>query len=57
VTEVVEMAKGFRAVETLKQIFRGEGAKVIHNYVDIENKHHLKREEIAEKPERSFLLV
>ena len=35
--------------ETLKQVFREAGAKVIYNY--IENKCHLKREEIAEKTE------
>jgi biotin-(acetyl-CoA carboxylase) ligase len=35
--------------ETLKQIFREEGAKVIYSY--IENKCHLKQEEIIEKPE------
>ena len=35
--------------ETMKQVFREAGAKVIYNY--IEDKCHLKREEIAEKPE------
>jgi len=35
--------------ETLTQVFREEGAKVIYNYV--ENKCHLKREEIVEKSE------
>jgi hypothetical protein len=35
--------------ETLKQIFREAGVRVIYDY--IENKCHLKREEIAEKPE------
>jgi len=35
--------------ETLKHVFREEGAKVIYDY--LENNHHLKREEIAEKPE------
>lgn len=34
--------------ETLRQVFREEGSKVI--YVFIENNCHLKREEIAEKP-------
>ena len=35
--------------ETLKQIFKETGAKVIYDY--LENNSHLKREEIAEKPE------
>ena len=35
--------------ETLKQVFKEAGAQVIYNF--IENKCHLKREEIAEKPE------
>jgi hypothetical protein len=35
--------------ETLKQIFKRAGTKVIYDF--IENKCHLKREEIAEKPE------
>ncbi|MFQ6032456.1 MAG: hypothetical protein ACE5K2_05990 [Candidatus Zixiibacteriota bacterium] len=35
--------------ETLRQVFKEAGAKVIYSY--IENKCHLKREEIAEKPE------
>jgi len=35
--------------ETLKQVFKEEGAKTI--YVFIENNSHLKREEIVEKPE------
>ena len=35
--------------ETLKQIFKEEGARVIHDY--IENHSGLKREEIAEKPD------
>ena len=34
--------------ETLKQVFREAGAKVIYDYLG--NKCHLKREEIAEKP-------
>lgn len=34
--------------ETLRQVFREEGTKVI--YVFIKNNCHLKREEIAEKP-------
>ena len=34
--------------ETLKQVFKEAGAQVIYNF--IENKCHLKREEIAEKP-------
>jgi len=36
------------ADETLKQIFKEEGVKVIYDY--LENNSHLKREEIAEKP-------
>lgn len=35
--------------ETLKQVFREAGAKVIYDY--LENKCHLKREEITEKTE------
>jgi len=35
--------------ETLKQVFKEDGAKAI--WVFIENNSHLKREEIAEKPE------
>jgi len=35
--------------ETLRQVFKEAGTKVIYSY--IENKRHLKREEIAEKPE------
>lgn len=35
--------------EILKQVFQRAGAKVIYN--SIENKRHLKREEIGEKPE------
>jgi ribonuclease HII len=35
--------------ETLKQVFKEAGAQVIYNF--IENKCHLKRKEIAEKPE------
>ena len=35
--------------ETLKEVFKGAGAEVIYNFM--ENKCHLKREEIAEKPE------
>jgi len=35
--------------ETVKQVFKEAGAEVIYNF--IENKYHLKREEIAEKPE------
>lgn len=35
--------------ETLKNVFKDAGAKVIYDYM--ENKCHLKREEIAEKPE------
>ncbi|MGD8506606.1 MAG: hypothetical protein PVF15_08090 [Candidatus Bathyarchaeota archaeon] len=35
--------------ETVKQVFREPGAKAIYNY--IENECHLKREEIAKKPE------
>ena len=35
--------------ETLKQVFKEEGAKAIYSF--IENKCHLKREEISEKPE------
>lgn len=35
--------------ETVKNVFREPGAKAIYNY--IENECHLRREEIAEKPE------
>jgi len=35
--------------ETLKQVFKEAGAQVIYNFLG--NKCHLKREEIAEKPE------
>jgi len=35
--------------ETLKQVFKEAGAKVIYSYLG--NKCHLKREEIVEKPE------
>jgi len=35
--------------EGLKQVFKETGAQVIYSF--IENKHHLKRESIAEKPE------
>ena len=35
--------------ETVKQVFREPGAKAIYSY--IENECHLKREEIAKKPE------
>jgi len=35
--------------ETLKHVFKEEGVKVIYDY--LENNHHLKRGEIAEKPE------
>ena len=35
--------------ETLKHVFKGAGTEVVYNY--IENKFHLKREEIAEKPD------
>ncbi len=35
--------------ETMRQVFKEEGAKVIYGY--LENNSHLKREEIAEKPE------
>ena len=35
--------------ETLKQVFKEAGAQVIYNFLD--NQSHLKREEIAEKPE------
>jgi len=35
--------------ETLRQVFREAGTKVIYNF--LENNHHLKREDIAEKPE------
>ena len=34
--------------ETMKQIFKEEGTKVIYGY--LENNSHLKRKEIAEKP-------
>ena len=61
VAEVIGMTKRLYAVETLddlllkvvdetmKQVFREAGAKAI--YSCIENNSHLKREEIAEKPE------
>ena len=64
VAEVIEMSKQLRKVEetggvddlllivadeTLKQVFREKGAKVIYDY--LENNAHLKPEEIAEKPE------
>lgn len=35
--------------ETLRQVFREAGTKVIYDF--LENNHHLKREEIAEKTE------
>jgi len=35
--------------ETMLQVFREAGTKAIYDY--LENKYHLKREEIAEKPE------
>jgi len=35
--------------ETMRQIFREDATKVIYDY--LENNFHLKREEIAEKPE------
>ena len=35
--------------ETMRQVFKEEGAKVIYEY--LENNSHLKREEIVEKPE------
>ncbi len=35
--------------ETLNQVFREEGTKAIYDY--LENNSHMKREEIAEKPE------
>jgi len=35
--------------ETLRHVFADVGAKVIYNH--IENKYHLKKEEIAKKPE------
>ena len=62
--EVVEVAKRLRTVEktgklddlllnvvdeTMKQVFKDAGAKVIYDF--LENNSHLKREEIAEKPE------
>ena len=61
--EVIEVTKQFHTVEkstrgelllsvvdeTLKQVFREAGAKVIYDY--LENKCHLKREEITEKTE------
>ena len=61
VTEVIEVTKRLYALETLddlllkvvdetmKQVFRGVGAKVIYSH--LENNSHLKREEIAEKTE------
>jgi hypothetical protein len=62
--EVVGVTKGLRTVEktgrlddlllsvvdeTMRQIFRDAGTKVIYDY--LANNSHLKREEIAEKPE------
>ena len=35
--------------ETLKEVFRDEGTRAIYDY--LENKSHLRREEIAERPE------
>jgi hypothetical protein len=35
--------------ETMRQVFKEEGVRVIYGY--LENNSHLKREEIAEKPE------
>ncbi|MDH5375249.1 MAG: hypothetical protein OEW95_05480 [Candidatus Bathyarchaeota archaeon] len=35
--------------ETMRQVFRGEGAEVINNFIG--NKCHLEQEEIVEKPE------
>ncbi len=64
VAEVIEMTRRLRTVEktgslddllldvvdeTLKEVFREEGTKAIYDY--LENRCHLKREEIAEKPE------
>jgi len=63
-TEVVEVTKRLRTVEktgslddlllsvvdeTMRNVFREPGTKVLYNY--LENNSHLKREEIAEKPE------
>jgi len=62
--EAIGMTKGLYAVEkkgsvddlllsvldeTIKQVFREEGARAIYNY--LENNSHLKLEETAEKPE------
>ena len=59
--EVIEVTKRLYAMEmlddlllkvvdeTMKQVFRETGAKVIYSYLG--NNSHLKREEIAEKPE------
>jgi len=61
VAEVIKMTKRLYAMErldelllevvdaTMKQVFGEIGAKVIYSY--LENNPHLKREEIAEKPE------
>jgi len=61
VAEVIGMSKGLYAVEklddllfevideTMKEVFKEEGAKAIYNY--LANNSHLKLEEIAEKPE------
>ena len=64
VAEVIGVTKGIRLAgetgglddlllsavdETLKPVFREEGTKVIYDY--LENNSHLKREEIAERPE------
>ena len=60
-TEVIGVTKRLYAMETLddlllkvadkmlKQVFREAGTKVIYDF--LENNSHLKREEIAEKPE------
>jgi len=60
-TEVIEVTKRLYAMETLddlllkvvdetlRQIFREAGTKVIYDF--LENNHHLKREEFAKKPE------
>jgi len=64
VAEVIGVAKRLRIVEktgslddlllsvvdeTMRRVFREAGTKVIYGF--LENNHHLKREEIAEKPE------
>jgi len=48
-TEKLEDLLSKVVIETLKQVFKEDGANVIYNY--IQNNSHLKLEKIAEKPE------